>query len=56
MTSRFNNSSSGIARVVSVLAAFVVTATLFSAVVIGLTEVEGGTQLAQGSTASAVQA
>jgi hypothetical protein len=55
MKSRFNSSPSGIASVVSVLAAFVMTAALFSAVVMGLTG-EEGLLFAQGDVEAAVQA
>ena len=55
MNSRFDSSSSGIARVVSVLAALVMTAALFSAVVLGLTGEEGGSLLVQSGDAAVVQ-
>jgi hypothetical protein len=55
MNSHFDSSSSGIARVISVLVAFVMTAALFSAVVMGLTG-EEGSLLAQGGDTTIVQA
>jgi hypothetical protein len=56
MSSGFNSSSSGIARLVFILAASVMTAALFSAVVFGLTGEEGWSLLAESGVEAAVQA